>query len=69
MYRTAKEMNISLITVSHRPSLWQYHDYILEFDGKGGYHFGSLTREMQQQRILQQVLSIYYVAPYSIFYL
>jgi len=42
IYTTAKEMKISLMTVSHRPSLWKYHDYILQFDGAGGWKFGPL---------------------------
>lgn len=35
LYSRCKELSISLITVSHRPSLWKYHDYKLEFDGRG----------------------------------
>lgn len=30
MYTHAQELGISLITVSHRPSLWQYHNWILQ---------------------------------------
>lgn len=33
MYEKAKEMNITLITVSHRKTVWKYHDYILRFNG------------------------------------
>lgn len=39
MYEYAKELGITLFTVSHRPSLYQYHNYILKFDGVGGYEF------------------------------
>lgn len=28
--------------VSHRPSLWQYHNKILQLDGQGGYSFADL---------------------------
>lgn len=42
MYTHAKELNITLMTVSHRPSLWQYHDYILQFDGAGAAVFNRL---------------------------
>ena len=39
MYTYSKEIGITLITVSHRPSLWKYHEYILKFDGQGNWSF------------------------------
>ncbi|KAL6717325.1 ATP-binding cassette long-chain fatty acid transporter pxa2 [Lecanora helva] len=45
MYDTAKSLGVTLITVSHRRSLWRYHGWILQFDGKGGYLFGELDAE------------------------
>lgn len=33
------------LTVSHRPSLWQYHSHILAYDGQGGYAFGPLDAD------------------------
>lgn len=45
MYTRAKELGITLLTVSHRPSLWTYHDFILQFDGKGKYLFSKLDAE------------------------
>jgi len=33
MYTYAKNLNITLITVSHRRTLWKFHDYILRFNG------------------------------------
>jgi hypothetical protein len=33
----ATELGITLLTVSHRPSLWRYHAMILHYDGMGGY--------------------------------
>lgn len=45
MYNHAKEIGISLLTVSHRTSLWKYHDLILQFDGSGGYVFTDLDAE------------------------
>lgn len=56
MYTHAKLLNISLITVSHRPSLWCYHNMILQFDGQGGYVFTTLDPErrlkLQEEKIL-----------------
>ena len=45
MYDTAKALGITLMTVSHRRSLWRYHGWILQFDGQGGYFFGELDAE------------------------
>ncbi|OAV97508.1 hypothetical protein PTTG_25974 [Puccinia triticina 1-1 BBBD Race 1] len=36
MYEHATSLGITLLTVSHRPSLWKYHKYILQYDGEGG---------------------------------
>ena len=45
MYDTAKSLGVTLMTVSHRRSLWRYHGWILQFDGQGGYFFGALDAE------------------------
>ena len=37
LYLKAKELGITLFTVSHRSSLFKYHEYMLKFDGRGGY--------------------------------
>ena len=42
IYEEYKRRGITLITVSHRESLLKYHDYILKFDGKGGWNFYKL---------------------------
>lgn len=39
MYTRCREVGITLFTVSHRKSLWQYHDYVLQMDGKGSCAF------------------------------
>jgi ATP-binding cassette subfamily D (ALD) protein 3 len=42
IYTKAKEFGITLFTVSHRPSLLKFHDFIIKFDGVGGYQFKRL---------------------------
>jgi ATP-binding cassette subfamily D (ALD) long-chain fatty acid import protein len=45
MYDMAKGLGITLMTVSHRRSLWKYHCKILQFDGQGCYIFTKLDAE------------------------
>lgn len=45
MYENAKALGITLMTVSHRRSLWKYHTHILQFDGQGHFVFTKLDAE------------------------
>jgi ATP-binding cassette subfamily D (ALD) protein 3 len=45
IYEYYKECGITLITVSHRESLLKYHNYILKFDGEGGWTFSKILSE------------------------
>jgi ATP-binding cassette subfamily D (ALD) long-chain fatty acid import protein len=49
MYEEAKRLGITLMTVSHRRSLWKYHEMILQFDGQGNYVFTKLDAERRFQ--------------------
>jgi ABC-type uncharacterized transport system fused permease/ATPase subunit len=40
IYEAIKSCGVTLITVSHRPSLWHFHSHLLKYDGNGGYSFG-----------------------------
>lgn len=45
LYTHSKELGITLITVSHRPTLLKFHEYLLKMDGKGGWTFEKLEHE------------------------
>lgn len=49
MYEEAKRLGVTLMTVSHRRSLWKYHRNILQFDGQGNYVFTRLDAERRLQ--------------------
>lgn len=48
MYRYCREVGITLLTVSHRKSLWQHHEYVLHLDGRGGYTFKTIEDSTEQ---------------------
>ncbi|POW21073.1 hypothetical protein PSHT_02819 [Puccinia striiformis] len=61
MYEHATSLGITLLTVSHRPSLWKYHKFILQYDGEGGYCFTELDAEkrlalQEEKQALEQKL-------------
>ena len=58
MYDNAKALGITLMTVSHRRSLWKYHDNILQFDGQGKYIFTKLDAE-RRLKLEEYVISRY----------
>lgn len=58
MYDNAKALNITLMTVSHRRSLWKYHDNILQFDGQGHYIFTKLDAERRLELEEYVILSL-----------
>lgn len=37
LYTYSKQLGITLITVSHRESLWKYHDYLINYSGTVRY--------------------------------
>ncbi|PNY29968.1 ATP-binding cassette sub-family D member 1 [Tolypocladium capitatum] len=49
MYDNAKALGITLMTVSHRRSLWKYHTHILQFDGQGNYVFTKLDADRRMK--------------------
>lgn len=48
MYRYCRDVGITLLTVSHRKSLWQHHEFVLHLDGRGGYTFQKIDSETEQ---------------------
>lgn len=49
MYDNAKALGITLMTVSHRRSLWKYHTHILQFDGQGNFVFTRLDADRRMK--------------------
>lgn len=49
-YNRAKELGISLFTISHRVSLFQYHDFYLKFNGDGDYEWIDIRKESPEEK-------------------
>jgi ATP-binding cassette subfamily D (ALD) protein 3 len=45
LYSYMKECGITLITVSHRDTLWKFHDYLLKFKGDKDFEFGDMPAD------------------------
>ena len=48
LYQYMKDEGITLITVSHRETLWKFHDYLLKFSGDRKYEFGDMPEERKK---------------------
>jgi len=45
LYTYMKSIGITLLTISHRETLWKYHDYLLQFKGDKKYEFTEMPEE------------------------
>lgn len=49
LYSYMKSIGITLITVSHRETLWKYHEYLLRFYGDRQYEFKEMPEDKKQK--------------------
>ncbi|CAO3632782.1 unnamed protein product [Cunninghamella blakesleeana] len=59
MYSHAKDMGITLITISHRPALFKYHQFLLRLTGNHGqWEWEAIGTDKQQQTVAKEMQSI-----------
>lgn len=47
IYQAAIDRGITLLTITHRPTLWRFHTQILQFDGTGASEFKTLDAKQR----------------------
>lgn len=52
LYTYMKSVGITLITVSHRDTLWKFHDYMLRFKGDKQFEFYPMQSDKNKSEVL-----------------
>lgn len=48
LYSHMKKSGITIISVSHRDTVWKFHEYLLKFEGDRKYSFGEMPEDRKK---------------------
>ena len=63
MYARGREVGITLITISHRQTLWQYHDFLLRFEDESGGDAGKGQENKAKRKVTFSAMTAQQKAP------
>ncbi|KAF0513138.1 ABC transporter transmembrane region 2-domain-containing protein [Gigaspora margarita] len=58
MYQHAKDIGITLVTISHRPSLFKYHTHLLRIGDEGTCEFSTIGTEQERMTLDKEVATL-----------
>ncbi|CAG8588909.1 17941_t:CDS:2 [Cetraspora pellucida] len=58
MYQHAKDIGITLVTISHRPSLFKYHSHLLRLGDEGTCEFSTIGTEQERMSLEKEVAAL-----------
>ena len=50
LYEHSRKVGITLVTISHRNTLYKYHDYLLKFYGEGKWEIKKITQNVLEEQ-------------------
>jgi ATP-binding cassette subfamily D (ALD) protein 3 len=47
LYQKCRKLNITMFTISQRESLYEFHNYVLKFDGDGNWTYEKIIHDQE----------------------
>lgn len=47
LYKKCQDLGITMFTISQRESLYEFHNYVLQFDGQGNWQYEKVIHKKE----------------------